>query len=264
MIRPPRGEWRGWAAWAAVVAAVFAGFGSTLDGHFLGDDFAYVGRFTRFPWLAWPELFVDDWAQGMFGLPQAELRPIAALSFMIDARIWGINPAGYHLTNLALHLICSGLVMLIARVPLDGRWLPAAAAGVIFALHPVHDEAVAWITGRVDLLSAAGFLLGFYALLRFRHSASRRWLHIAWFAYAAGMFAKESALVLPVVALLYDLVGRRTAPPRRSDLVAPYLGWGVLAAGYLMLRITAFGFGLGGPRVDVPALQIARTWPAVR
>ncbi len=171
MTGPSRGWWSAWAAWAAVVAAVLAGFGSTLDGHFLGDDFAYVGRFIRFPWLTWPQLFVDDWAQGMWALPQAELRPIAALSFMVDARIWGTNAAGYHLTNLALHLLCSGLVMLIARGVLDGRWLPAAAAGMIFALHPVHDEAVSYISARSHVTAAAlaTVSLGLYA--RFRRSS---------------------------------------------------------------------------------------------
>src|SRR5678815_2100587 len=104
------------------------------------------------------------------------------------------SPTGYHLTNLLLHLGCSGLVMLITRAVLTEAWLPAAAAGLIFALHPVHVEPVIWITGRVDTISTLAYLLSIYGLLRFRSDAAWYWLALCWMGYGAGVFAKEAAL----------------------------------------------------------------------
>jgi hypothetical protein len=228
-----------YAAWAVLIAAVAAGFGWTLGADFLSDDFAYVGRFSALPLTAWPALFVREWSGGIWGVPIPELRPISALSFIVDARLWGINAGGYHLTNLILHTLCAGLVMLIARGATGGRWTIGLAVGVLFALHPVHDEAVIWITGRVDLLSAAGFLLSLHAFLRFRAAPSRLWLATAWCAYAAGIFAKESCLTLPIVAFILDAGGVSGPAARRRDRWAPFVGWAVVLSIYAACRLVA-------------------------
>jgi hypothetical protein len=120
--------------------------------------------------------------------------------------------------------------MLITREVLAEGWLPAAAAGLIFALHPVHVEPVIWITGRVDTISSLGYLLGIYGLLRFRSSPAWHWLAMCWIGYGAGIFAKEAALTLPLMALLCELFfvprNERLNVPRS---VSPYLGWAVNA-----------------------------------
>jgi hypothetical protein len=118
--------------------------------------------------------------------------------------------------------------------------LKALAAGLIFALHPVQSEAVIWITGRVDLLSGLGFLLGFYGFLRYREERRGHWIAVAWFAFVFGIFAKESCLVLPFVALAYDLL----SPQARTRLqaCAPYGGWLLLMGVYAYCR--SFGMNL--------------------
>lgn len=225
-------------AWAALGAAVMLVYGWTLNGYFVADDFGYVSRFSAFPLASWPSLFVSDWSGGIWGGRLNELRPFAALTFMADARLWGGNAGGYHLTNLLLHLLCSGLVMLITQAMTRAR-LSALAAGLLFALHPVQREAVIWITGRVDLLSAAGFLLGFYGFLRYRAEPRRAWLAAAWCGFGFGIFAKESCLVLPLVALLHDRVfARRLATPGWPAM-APYAGWAALAVFYVVCRAIA-------------------------
>jgi len=224
-----------------LTGAVVLAYGWTLGAYFVADDFGYINRFMSFPFASWPGLFVRDWSGGIWGWPLNELRPIAALSFIIDARLWGATPAGYHLTNLLLHLVCSGLVMLVALATSNRGWPTALLAGVLFALHPVQREAVIWITGRVDLLSAVGLLLGFYGFLRYRAEPRTAWLSVAWCAYAFGIFAKESCLLLPVVALLYDRAFRRTEKLARPRAVAPYAGWVACAAVYTGCRLIAMG-----------------------
>jgi hypothetical protein len=248
-------RWAALAWWLALAAAIAVGFGWTLGSYFLGDDFAYVEKFRRMSFAYLPRLFVQEWSEGMWGFPLRELRPVAALSFMLDARLWGVNPGGYHLTNLGLHLACSGVVMVLARAVLGGKWLPGAAAGLLFAIHPVHAEPVVWITGRVDILGAMGYLLGFYALVGFRADPTWRWLLLAWTAYGAGIFAKEVCLTLPVMALLYDvLLAPRSLRWSPARVAAPYLGWAAFGLIYYVCRAAAIGPGLGAPALDYRAL----------
>jgi hypothetical protein len=244
-------------AWAALVAAVALLYGWTLDGYFVSDDFGFVGHFSTFAITSWPRLFIADWQSGIWGGSFNELRPFSALTFIIDSRLWGSNGAGYHFTNLVMHVACSGLVMLITQSLLR-NWPGALLAGLLFALHPVQREAVIWITGRVDMLSAAGFLLGFYGLLRYRGQPRGSWLVVAWSGFGFGIFAKESCLLLPAVALLHDIaIGRRDGQSRRR-LLAPYAGWLVLTVVYGMCRWIAMDVPPGGADgVDV-ALGIER------
>jgi hypothetical protein len=192
----------------------------------------------------------------MWGVPHFELRPVVALSLILDGKVWGANPTGYHLTNLLLHLACSGLVLLITRAVLVDRWLPAAAAGLIFALHPAHVEPVIWITGRVDTFSTLGFLLGIYGLLRFRSNSAWHWLVISWIGYGVGIFAKEAALTLPLMALLCELLFvPKNARWGLARAVAPYLGWGAIALAYYYCRTVALGSGLGAPALEYGTLS---------
>jgi len=247
--------WAGYFWWGVLVVAIVFGFGRSVRSYFVGDDFAYVGKFLGTSLASLPRFFVHEWSEGMWGAPLLELRPVAALSFILDGEIWGTNPTGYHLTNLLLHLGCSGLVMLITRAVLTEAWLPAAAAGLIFALHPVHVEPVIWITGRVDTISTLAYLLSIYGLLRFRSDAAWYWLAVSWLAYGVGIFAKEAALTLPLMALLCELFYvPKNARWTMARAVAPYLGWGAVALVYYYCRTTALGSGLGAPAIPYATL----------
>jgi hypothetical protein len=247
--------WAGYVWWGVLIVAIAFGFGRSVRSYFVGDDFAYVGKFLGTSILSLPRFFVHEWSEGMWGAPLLELRPVAALSFILDGQLWGANPTGYHLTNLLLHLACSGLVMLITRAVLIDGWLPAAAAGLIFALHPVHVEPVIWITGRVDTISTLAYLLAIYGLLRFRSNATWYWLAVSWLAYGVGIFAKEAALTLPLMALLCEIFHvPKTARWTMARAVAPYLGWGAIALVYYYCRTTAVGSGLGAPAIPYGTL----------
>src|SRR5688500_4647440 len=99
----PKGIFTRWPKGVIAVTALvvsLVGFGWTLGGYFQGDDFGYVGRFYEYPFAQWPKLFVASWAGDMWGFQLRELRPVTALSFMVDGRVWGGNATGFRVTNL--------------------------------------------------------------------------------------------------------------------------------------------------------------------
>jgi hypothetical protein len=230
--------------WLAILPLVAAGafFLPTLGGWFLADDFVYVSRFHELPWSSWPRLFGREWSEGIWGFQLKELRPFAALSFMIDAKIWSGNAFGYRLTNLALHLTATALVLRIAWLYGRGNLAAAAIAAFGFALHPAHAEPVAWITGRVDLLGTV-CALGFWL-------AAERWIssgakaHLVWSgaAFFVGVFSKELCLFAPPLLLLHWLlvdsrVDREIWKRRLAVAVVVALTIGV----YALCRHAAFG-----------------------
>lgn len=230
-----------------VFAAALHAAWSTLDRGFLSDDFAYLGRFYHLSFAEWPGLFLRDWSGGIWGSTLPELRPFAALTFLVDSRLWGTHPLGYHLTNLALDAGCAWLVMLIVwRLHRAALWV-GCAAGILFAWHPAHAEPVAWITGRVDLLGTLAYLGGFLAGgLYLRDGGSRRWLVAALLAYGVGCFSKEFCLTMPLALGLWWWCYRPQNPAITGRQVALLFGGFVVIAGvFLLCRRIAFGPGGG-------------------
>jgi hypothetical protein len=135
-------------------------------------------------------------------------RPVAIASFMLDAARAGADPAAYHLTNILLHAAVACLVLLLATT-----WgappLAAWTAALVFAVHPVNTQAVAWIAGRNDLLLAMFGLLSLIAWTRGVLAA-----HVV--AFALAVFSKETGVLFLVPALLYQGLVLR-APLTRSQ-----------------------------------------------
>lgn len=233
------------AAVALVLALV--AFGATLGGSFLGDDFAYVGRFYHYPLARLYRLFVESWAGDMWEAPVRELRPITALSFILDARVWGGNAFGFRASNLLFHAACTAMAGWLAWRAANRDWLCGIAAAVFFALHPVHAEAVTWITGRVDVLATAFYLAGFVAFVRVREVARPGGVLLVGALYAAAAFSKEFGLTMPIMFLVADLAWLQTWRNwRRWQTWAPYAVCAAVAAGYFLCRSAALGAAESG------------------
>lgn len=238
-------------ATVAVVVSV-AGFGWTLSGYFVGDDFGYVARFHELPLKEWPKLFVGSWAGDMWGFQLRELRPMTALSFMIDARLWGGNATGFRVANLGLHALCAVLVGWLAWRAAGRTLACGIAAAVAFALHPAHAEPVQWITGRVDVLTTLFYLAGFAAFVRFRTTERVGWLVGFAVLYAAAAFSKEFGLTLPVMCMVADAVWRPGVRRWRGwKMWAPYVTSVGFVVIYFFCRRAAFG--PGGVGAGMPA-----------
>jgi tetratricopeptide (TPR) repeat protein len=210
---------------AIACAVVYA---NSLVNGFVWDDRALVNdnRFIR-EWRFLPKVFTTNLFGGA-GHEAIFYRPVQTLTFMIDYRLWGLRPFGYHLTNLLLHLGCTILVyMFVARV---AAWRTAMIAGLLFAVHPLQTEAVAYVSGRADSLAVGFGLLSL--LLYINAQAAPRdvpWRVGSLAAFAVALLSKEMAMVFPALLILYDLLFDQ--PRSRSDLLArlrrrylPYLG----------------------------------------
>ena len=229
-----------------VLAVATVAFLPAMAMGFLGDDFVYVARFFHLPFSAWPRLFTHEWSDGIWGQPLKELRPFAALSFMIDARVWGGWAPGHRLTNLVLHLAATACVVRLAWRYSAGQRNAALIAGLIFAVHPAHAETVAWITGRADLLGTAAALAFLVAGETFSARGGRRPLLLALLALGIGVFTKEFCLTVPLLlALRWALLDPRAGRAvwlRRARLFAGALG---VVALYALARYAAFGRDTG-------------------
>jgi hypothetical protein len=130
---------------------------------------------------------------------QGHYQPLTWLTFAADHALWGMRPAGYHLTTLLLHAACAVVVYLIILRLVGPTVILAAFCGaLLFALHPLRVEAVAWATERRGPLSSLMALLAVLAYLR-----GARWWSLAFFAL--GLLAKEFVMTLPVVLVILDV-----------------------------------------------------------
>ena len=138
--------------------------------------------------------------------------PLTMISYQIDHLLWGMNPFGFHLTNLVLHTMNALLVtvfiqLLMRRSPYH---LLPVLCGLLFLVHPLHTEAVAWASARKDVLSSFFFLLSVCSYLQWRgrengQAGSGKLLYsFSIFAFALGLLAKVSIIMLPVILLLIE------------------------------------------------------------
>ena len=213
---------RGLTAWlAALVFVASAGaFLPALDGQFLNwDDEENFLRNEGFRGLGGPQL------RWMFTTSlMGHYIPLTWLSLGLNYVSGGMRPRGYLLGNVLLHAGAAVLVFLIGRRLLAAAFrerapalaveLGAAFAALLFAVHPLRVESVAWITERRDVLSGLWYLLAVWAWLRAvaEGARPRRGFHaLSLVAFAAGLLSKASALMLPFVLLLLDVypLGRR-------------------------------------------------------
>ncbi|MGD0552938.1 MAG: tetratricopeptide repeat protein [Sedimentisphaerales bacterium] len=165
--------------------------------------------------------------------PYAEnWHPLTWFSHILDYKLFGLNPAGHHLTNLMLHIINTLLLFLILQKMTGSTW-PSAFVAAIFAIHPLHVESVAWIAERKDVLSALFWLL---TMLAYWHYVQRPTLlrySGTLILFSLGLMAKPMLVTLPFVLLLLDYWPlKRAVDSKRSilKLVLEKLPFIVIAA----------------------------------
>ena len=128
--------------------------------------------------------------------------PLTWISLQIDYALYGADPAGYHLTNVALHALSSLLLFLALSRMTGARWRSAFVAAV-FAVHPLHVESVAWAAERKDALSGLLWMLTLHAYASYaEHPGSRRRYAGVLACLALGLLAKPMLVTLPFVLLL--------------------------------------------------------------
>lgn len=193
--------------WPAVLLGALC-FASSIGNGFAYDDCALVLDNPRIRTLTdFRAVWLSDWWQLVENAPEANpqrdrlYRPLSMFTFALNYAVHAYRPAGYHLVNLALHAAVCFLVWHLAR-RLVGEPAVAAWAAVLFAVHPIHVEAVANVVGRAELLATL-FLLGGLLVLLPRSGAPGAWRALlAAPLFFLALLSKETAVCYPAVALL--------------------------------------------------------------
>jgi tetratricopeptide (TPR) repeat protein len=166
---------------------------------------------------------------------------------MLDFQLYGLQPAGHHLTNLLLHAANSVLLFLVLR-QLTGRLWRSALAAALFALHPLRVESVVWIAERKDVLSTFFWMLTVGAFVRYTQETnvpgSRRHLFyaLALVFFTLGLLAKPMLVTLPCVLLLLDFwpLRRLQAAPRFfAGLITEKIPFFILALFFSVMTVVA-------------------------
>jgi tetratricopeptide (TPR) repeat protein len=254
-----------WIAPVAVFVITFLVFRPSLDGAFLNwdDDHNFLKN-EHYRGLAWENL---RWMFTTFHL--GPYQPLSWLSLGVDYVFWGMDPWGYHLTNVLLHAVNAALVYLLAMklfLMADPGARPswrlqagAAAAALLFALHPLRVESVAWITERRDVLSG---LFAFLALIAYVEGArplaarARLWNAAAFVLFVLSLLSKASAMTLPIVLLAFDVWLLRRPLGQSAAGKIPYV-----VAGAAIAVLALFGQktidSLSMPYAEGPLLRLS-------
>ncbi len=232
-----------WLGWALLAIVVFA-YWNTLGHAFVFDDATLITQNPQVTQLQWGQM-----------LGRSGYRPVRTFTYALNYLVGGLDPWGYHLFNLLLHGLNAILVYLLFWWLSQSTWL-AFAGALLWAVHPAQTAAVAWVSGRKDLLALFFLLLGSLAYIAYRRCRGGKMLGAILACFALATLSKEVALVFPALWLLLemhlDAVERRTsgqparsftaaltAPFRRSPLLAALVC--ILTAGFVYYAIVVVG-----------------------
>ena len=272
----------------ALIALAYLG---TLGFGFVYDDKPVIVQNTAIrSWSALADYFIPKAATGA-AAGGTFFRPVTILWLRLNYMVFGLQPAGWHFAMLIGHVVATYLVFVLAR-KLTANRTTAAIAALLFGLHPVHVENVAWLSSVNDLLMTVLLLGSFLAYLKFRDgrnapvssasrsntsvSASAAWIAASIFLFLLGLLSKETAAVFPVVILGFAAIcvnSRSTedasiAPTFKASLrsavknafvAIPYF---IVLAAYLAVRRTML-HGMANAIAPLSWSTMILTWPSV-
>ncbi len=216
-----------------IILGVLAYRGS-LFGKFLLDDITLVVFNLHIRDLSGAaRLFAENIGSGIGReVSSGFYRPLQMLSYALDYRLWNLSYIGYHFTNLILHILTALGVYWFVRLISKNRML-SFLSGVLFAVHPVHTEAVSYISGRADPLSVLFVLLSLIFYIKYLDFHEIRHYLLFPLCYFMALLSRESSLLLPFLILLYHYSFRRAI--KLSGMV-PLV---IVTAAYIFMRSVA-------------------------
>jgi tetratricopeptide (TPR) repeat protein len=239
-----------WVVTAVLVASVVAIYAPVRDfGFAVLDDYGWlVENDIVNAGFSWPAL-VRAFTESALG----NWVPVTWLSHMLDVELFGLAPGPHHVVNVLLHLATS-LTLFAALRRMSGDPAPSAFVALVFAVHPVHVESVAWLAERRDVLSGLFWMLSLLAWADYTRSRKRRFFALAILAFAAGLLSKPMLVTLPVVLLLLDLWPLGRIELGMPKLIAEKLAFVVIAL--LVAGATLATQGAAGAVVSLEVLPL--------
>ncbi|MFA6135597.1 MAG: tetratricopeptide repeat protein [Phycisphaerae bacterium] len=233
------------AAWVALAAATFLAYQPAWRGGLVWDDDAHVTRTdlrsAQGLWRIWTDLRATQ-----------QYYPLLHSAFWIEHKLWGDATLGYHLVNIALHVLAAFLAwVILRRLGIGGAFLAAA----IFALHPVQVESVAWITELKNTLSAVFYLGAALAYLSFDAKRRGGWYALALALFVLGLMSKTVTATLPAALLVVFWFQRGRLSWRRDVLpLIPFFVLGA-AAGFFTAWVERTLIGAQGADFNLAPME---------
>jgi protein O-mannosyl-transferase len=251
---------------ASVVAVLL--YFSTFRFEFVYDDVTQIVNnplirsWHNLPWMFTTDVwrFLNPHVVGNYW------RPLFMVWLLINYKIFALNPIGWHLTAVLVHAAVTYLAYKLVR-RLGANAIVAGIAALIFAIHPVHLETVAWVSGATDSLMSLFLILSLLAFVQGWDGVDRRWLWygLSGLGYACALLSKETAIVLPGIALGFALIYRKRDDKNSAlvkKLIAPMLMFAAIAALYWIGRMHALA-GVMHSRIQISFVELLMTWPTL-
>jgi hypothetical protein len=204
-----------------------------LNAYFISDDFAYISYLlvNVKSLLRWDSL--EFWFVG--GIDgYLYLRPWGHAMTLIDFLAWNIAPLGYHLTNVAFHILTTFELYLVGRL-LSRQQLVGIIAGLLFAVMPLHSGAVGWIAARYDVLAGLACLTSLTFFVLYRRTNNLRLYMFSIGAFMFALVSKETALAFPLGVLLYDWLFNPDLARDPRELLKHHLPFWLITGARLLL-----------------------------
>jgi hypothetical protein len=193
-------KWQLPAALLLIVAVTIAVYWPVLYNDFISyddTDYVTVNMMVR------QGLTIKGFIWAFSAFHAGNWHPLTWLSHMLDVELFNLNPVGHHATNLLFHILNSALLCALLH-RLTGFLGRSMVVALLFAIHPLHVESVAWISERKDVLSTLFWLLTMWVYASYANKPSlKRYLPVIA-CFALGLMAKQMLVTLPVVLLLMD------------------------------------------------------------
>ena len=230
-------------------------FLNTFMGEFVYDDLVVVmNKPVIEQWNLWDGL-------------EMKVRFVRSLSLMLDKKMFGTSPYGYHFQNILWHVLSTLLLYLLFMRLSNDRWVSFLGA-LIFSIHPIHVESVANISNRKDLLCMSFSLVSFLSYINFLEGQRKvMWLILSFVAWFLALNSKEVAIVLPFLFLIYEFLYLQKE--NRWLLKRPVILLLVVTTGAFLVLIFIFTVvdftkhsnipPLGGHRGDVTYFSVVST-----
>lgn len=173
-------------------------YANALTGEFIWDDrYLVQDNFIIKDWGNAGKVFSQDIGAGSEKAYNS-YRPVQTITFMADYSLWQYNPKGYHLTNIILHITAALLVFWLSLILLKST-LPAFCVAALFVTHPIHTEAVTYISGRSDPLAAIFLLLAFISFIKCNHKFKIISYIATLFFYSLALLSREYCFIFALI-----------------------------------------------------------------
>jgi len=243
-----------------VLGVTFLAFGNSLFNGFAYDDNTQIleseliRSFSNLPkalvtdvWFWRVEQDKDPTKQAGPSTPY--YRPVFIVYLMVGWHMFGASPFGWHLASILMHMLAVYLAFLIME-RITGDYKLSGLAALLFAVHPLRSESVAWISGITDPLLAVFMLSALFYYMRYRAEGALKLFAISQLLFLLAIFAKEPAVCAPMMVVAYELFFINKNTPFKARLQSGLVhasGFIGISIFYFAMRQRAIGFLLADP-----------------